>query len=221
MVFTRGGEGCKEIVVYIVIVDYMMSGIPMKNILIIDAHPASSSLCSALVASFRDGAVDRTADVHEIRLRDLAFDPVLHEGYNRRQAWEPGLKQAWADIQWADHLCFVFPTWWGGHPALLQGFFERVFLPGKVVRFPETGHAFDRLMCGKTAQVLTTMDTPVWYDRWVYGRCGVRRVKQTILEFTGMKTRFHVFGGVKGSSDAQRQRWIAEAKMLGARAAAL
>jgi putative NADPH-quinone reductase len=28
-------------------------------------------------------------------------------------------------ILWAEHLVFVYPTWWGTMPALLKGFLDR------------------------------------------------------------------------------------------------
>jgi putative NADPH-quinone reductase len=191
----------------------------MKHILIIDAHPASTSLCSALVESYVAGASGKGVDVREVHLRDLEFDPILHEGYNHRQQWEPDLENVWQAIEQADHMVFVFPTWWGGHPALLQGFFERVFLPGKVAEFHEKGSGWDRLLVGKTAQIITTMDTPYWYYRCFNRDCGIRRVKQTILEFTGLKVQVQAFGGVNGSDQHTREKWLEKAGRLGATAA--
>ena len=192
----------------------------MKKILVIDAHPASTCLCSALVSAYVDGADSKNAEVREVHLRDLAFDPVLHEGYRVEQEWEPDLQEVWQLVEWAGHICIVYPTWWGGHPALLQGFFERVFLPGKVARFHEKGSGHDKLLAGRTADLLTTMDTPYWYYRCFNKNCGIRRIKQTILEFTGLETRVHAFGGVIKSDQQKREKWIEKAGKLGGRAAA-
>ena len=30
-------------------------------------------------------------------------------------------------ITWADHIIFIYPIWWGGMPAILKGFIDRVF----------------------------------------------------------------------------------------------
>ena len=191
----------------------------MKQILIIDAHPAATSLCSALVERYSAAALDNRAEVREVHLRDLQFDPILHEGYEQRQDWEPDLLSTWQLFEWASHIVFVYPTWWGGHPALLQGFFERVFLPGKVATFHENDSGWDKLLLGKTAQIITTMDTPYWYYRTFYLNCGIRHVKQTILEFTGLKVRVQVFGNVKFSKQKTREKWLKKAAQLGAAAA--
>ena len=191
----------------------------MKQILVIDAHPAQTSLCSALAKAYATGASVAKASTNTICLRDLQFDPVLHEGYAKRQDWEPDLKALWQSIIQADHICFIYPTWWGGHPALLQGIFERVFLPGKVARYHEKGSGWDKLLSSKTSQIITTMDTQYWYYRLINRNCGIKRVKQTILEFTGMKTQVCAFGKVKDSSQSKRESWIKKVEKLGLTAA--
>ncbi len=190
----------------------------MKNILVIDAHPGTDSFCSALAAAFTAGATAQGAEVKTIALRDLEFDPILHGGYKQEQVWELDLQMAWDAIERAEHICFVYPTWWGGHPALMQGFIERVFLPGKVARYHDD-LTWDRLLKGRSADLITTMDTPVWYYRWINRNCGLRRVKQTIMEFTGVKTRVHAFGSVIKSKPSARERWLQAAERIGAAAA--
>jgi putative NADPH-quinone reductase len=190
----------------------------MKRILVIDAHPGSESFCSALASAYSAGAAATGAEVERIDLRDLEFDPILHEGYKQEQAWERDLQLAWEAIEQAAHICIVYPTWWGGHPALMQGFIERVFWPGKVINYHEDG-SWDRLLTGRTADLITTMDTPPWYYRWINRNCGLRRVKQTIMEFTGVKTRTHAFGSVLKSEPSTREQWLQAAESIGAAAA--
>ncbi|MCP4181940.1 MAG: NAD(P)H-dependent oxidoreductase [Hyphomicrobiales bacterium] len=187
----------------------------MKQILVIDAHPTSTSLCSALAKAYCVGASNTGTNVQTICLRDLEFDPILHEGYSQRQEWEPDLSKVWEAIQQANHLCFVYPTWWGGHPALLQGLFERVFLPGKAFKYHETGSGWDKLLAGRSAEVLTTMDSPYWYYRLINRNGGIHRIKKTILEFVGMKTKVHVFDNVRNSSQSKRERWIEKVEKIG------
>ena len=191
-----------------------------KRILLIDAHPARKSLCSALAGAYGDAARAAGATVETLALRDLDFDPILHEGYSLIQQWEPDLDKAWAAIERAEHFCLVYPTWWGGHPALLQGFFERVFVPGKAFKYHDSDPWWDRLLAGRSADVLTTMDTPPWFYRLAYRNSGVVRLKKTILEFTGIRTRAHLFGPVRKSDPKKRDAWFAKAAALGRAAAA-
>jgi putative NADPH-quinone reductase len=125
------------------------------------------------------------------------------------------------DIAWAQHLVWVYPIWWGGLPALLKGFLDRIFLPGFAFKYRANSVLWDRLLTGRTAELLVTMDTPPWYYRWVQRQPGHRQMKQTILEFSGIRpVRVHSFGPVVNSSDAARAGWIKHACKLGARAGA-
>lgn len=190
-----------------------------KRILVIDAHPAADRFCSALAERYAAAAAGAGADVETIALRDLAFDPILHRGYGPRQDWEPDLERIFAAIEHAEHICFVYPTWWGGHPALLQGFFERVFLPGKTFRYHADDPYWDKLLAGRSADVLTTMDSPGWYYRFVNRNGGINRIRKTILEFVGLETKVTVFDRVKYSDEKKRAGWLDRAAALGRRVA--
>lgn len=191
------------------------------RILIILGQPSSSSLCAALAQAYADAARQSGAEVRLLQLGDMAFDPILHHGYERIQPLEPDLQAAQADITWAQHLVWVYPIWWGGLPALLKGFLDRIFLPGFAFKYRPNSALWDRLLTGRSAELLVTMDSPPWYYRWVQRQPGHRQMKQTILEFSGIQpVRVHSFGPVIRSSDATRARWIQRAHALGARAGA-
>lgn len=152
------------------------------------------------------------------RLADLQFDPILHEGYQQIQALEPDLQQAQADIRWAEHLVWVFPIWWGGVPALLKGFLDRVLLPGFAFKY-RPGKAFpEKLLHGRTADLLVTLDTPSWYYRWVYRMPGLNQIRRTTLAFCGIKPlKTLTFGPLIDATPARRRRWLEQASRLGAR----
>jgi putative NADPH-quinone reductase len=187
-----------------------------KRILVILGHPADESFCGSLAQSFAEGARSAGNEVRFLSLRDLAFDPVLHDGYATIQELEPDLANAQAGITWAQHIAFVYPIWWGAMPALLKGFIDRIFLPGFAFRYREGSRFWDRLLSGRSAQLLVTMDTPPWYFRWVYRMPGHNQMKRTILEFSGIKpVAISNFGPIRGSSQQQRKRWLAEARKHG------
>ena len=72
---------------------------------------------------------------------------------------------------------------------------------------------------GRTAHLIVTMDTPAWYYRWVFRRPGHNQMKRTILGFCGIKvTKISEFAPVKGSTQQQREKWIALARELGVKA---
>ena len=189
-----------------------------KNILVILGHPDTNSFCGSLTRAYIDSAKVSGSEVRELQLGELKFDPILWNGYNKIQELEPDLAKAQELIQWSNHIVFVYPNWWGAMPALMKGFFDRVFLPGFAFKYRE-GSAPDKLLSGRTAHLMVTMDTPAWYYRWIYRRPGHNEMKRTILEFCGIKVvKISEFAPIKDSSQQQREKWIAIAKDLGSKA---
>ena len=187
----------------------------MKKIAIILGHPDQTSFCAGLAATYAQAAVAQGHEVRWLKLGDMKFDPILRGGYRQRQPLEPDLVQAQDALLWADHHVFVYPIWWGGMPALLKGFFDRVFLPGFAFAYRPKSAFWDKLLAGRSAQLLVTLDTPVWYFRWVYRMPGHHQMKRTILEWTGVKpVRLAQFGPIRGSSDKQRGQWHVEVAKL-------
>ena len=190
-----------------------------KRILMILGTPKNVSLCTALGEAYAQGARDKGHVVRQLKLGEMSFDPILRSGYEQSQTLEPDLLEAQRQIHWAEHLVFVYPVWWGGIPALLKGFFDRTFLPGFAFKYRNRSQLWDKLLSGRTADLLVTMDTPPWYFRWIYGAPAHRQMIRTILGFSGIKTRrLSEFAPVRPSSEAQRQNWLRRAESLGSRA---
>lgn len=190
----------------------------MKRILIIQAHPNNNSFCQALAEAYEAGARASACEVRRINLHELEFDPILHHGNRGEQALEPHLAQAQKDIAWAGHLVWVYPNWWGSMPALLKGFIDRTLLPGFAYKYRAHSSLWDKLLTGRTAHLLVTMDTPGWYYRWIWNRPGHNQMKHTVLGFCGIKTTgITEFAPVHGSTPRQREEWLTLAKTLGQR----
>jgi len=155
-----------------------------------------------------------------LELGRLAFDPVLKFGYRRRMEWEDDLAGAQEAIRWAEHLVFVYPNWWGTMPALLKGFIDRVFLPGFAFRYRERGKLWDKLLKGRSARLIVTMDTPPLINRWMYGHAGHKVMKRNILQFCGIRpVRVTEIGPVRGSTEQRRSAWLDKAERFGERRA--
>ncbi|MEL6973475.1 MAG: NAD(P)H-dependent oxidoreductase, partial [Bacteroidota bacterium] len=139
-------------------------------------------------------------------------------GYQKRTELEPDLLAAWEQIQWADHLVWVHPVWWGGLPALMKGFIDRLFLPGFAFQYRENSLWWDKLLKGKTARILTTLDQPGWFYRLFYGRPSINQLKRSTLQFTGVDpVRVSIFGPIRNSKLPQREKWLEQTTKLGIR----
>ncbi len=186
----------------------------MKKILIINGHPDKKSLCHAFTDAYQKGA-QGTAEVRRIDLVDLQFDPILRYGYRVPHELEPDLLKAQQDILWAEHLVWVYPIWWGTFPALLKGFLDRVLLPGFAFKYHKTDPFWDKLLKGRTARVITTMDTPGFFYRIMYAYAGHKIMNRQVLGFTGIKAAFTTFAPTRNSKPEQRQQWLAKVEQLG------
>ena len=136
----------------------------MKQILIINGHPDKESFNYALSAAYIKGVNKTDAELTQINISDLDFNPNLRFGYRKRMELEPDLVDAIDKIKKADHIVWVFPIWWGGYPALMKGFIDRTFLPGITFQPIEGKPLPKKLLKGKSARLIITSDTPKWYD---------------------------------------------------------
>ena len=187
-----------------------------KKILIINGHPNKESLNFGLAESYKKGALESNAKVQEIIISNLKFNPNLEFGYQKRTELEPDLLNAWEKIKWADHLVWVHPVWWGGLPAITKGFIDRLFLPGFAFQYKENSLFWDKLLNGKTAHIITTLDQPSWYYWLVYGRPSVNQLKKCTLQFCGInQVKVSYFGIIKKSNERTRQKWISTIEKLG------
>jgi NAD(P)H dehydrogenase (quinone) len=113
------------------------------RILVVFAHPLETSFVSALHARVLEilGASGHIVD--DLDLYAERFDPVMSpEGllrYVDTSANTCGVESYVQRLRAAEALVLVFPVWFDGLPAIMQGYFQRVFLPGVAVRIDETG----------------------------------------------------------------------------------
>jgi NAD(P)H dehydrogenase (quinone) len=193
----------------------------MAKIMLVLGHPQrQNTFCEALSDAYAEGA---RAAGHEVSLFVLAgmdFDPILREGYHQEQPLEPDLKKAYAALVACDHVVMVFPLWCGDMPALLKGFIERLLQPDLVRRW-NTVNAMDwHIFENKTARIVMTMMMPVSIYRWWYGGHALKLLKRNILQFIGIApVRHTLYGMVSTSKPEQRDRWLAEMRELGGKAA--
>lgn len=189
------------------------------NILLILGHPNQASFCNAIVEQYVNGA--GKAEVKILRLSQLHFNPIS-QGYTVPMPLEPDLELAQQHIGWADHLVFVYPTWWGDMPALLKGFLDRVLMPGFAFKYRKDSIWWDRLLKGKTARIITTMDGPSWWHYMMHFAPGINALKRATLHFCGIATvHTTIIGGVRKSNPEQRRKWLESIQNLGARDARL
>jgi len=113
----------------------------MVKALVLFAHPCEESFSASLHKVVVDTLQARGWQVDDCDLNAEGFSPVL-TAQERRTYHEVGVNTA--PVQgYVDRLCaaevlvLVFPVWNFGFPAILKGFFDRVFLPGVSFRLED------------------------------------------------------------------------------------
>ena len=188
-----------------------------RKIVVINAHPSSTSFNQALMQAYIE-AVPSDLQVEVIEIGKLHFDPNLKYGYEQRMELEPDLQAAWSKIMSADHLVWIFPVWWGGLPAVAKGFIDRLFLPSQAFSYFENSNRIRGHLKRKTARIITTLDQAGWTYKWYFGEPSTRQLKNTTLKFCGVgSVKTHYLGSIRGSSLAQRQIWLGLMKELAQR----
>ncbi|WP_165020333.1 NAD(P)H-dependent oxidoreductase [Dysgonomonas sp. ZJ279] len=187
----------------------------MKKVLIINGHPDRESFCHALHQSYKKGSLSKGSEVQEIALADMVFNPNLAYGYRKRTELEPDMLEAWAKLQWAEHIVWIYPTWWASMPAILKGFIDRLFLPGFAFEYQEKSPFPKKLLVGKTSEIISTMDSPVWYYKWIVGDIGGKLIRKNIGAFCGIKNiRTTYLAVMKTSTAEQRIKWLQKVERI-------
>jgi NAD(P)H dehydrogenase (quinone) len=173
-------------------------------------------LCHPQPGSLNHAAADRvrkalTAAGHVVRFHDLyadRFDPVLSSAELRRgYSFDPLVQACCNELETAGGLLFVHPEWWGGPPALLKGWIERVFRPGLAYELMEEEGEHRRtqgLLGGRRALVIATTDRAepglletFWSD--------------AVLAYSGITAqRILVLRSLRRASAAERSAWLEE-----------
>ncbi|WP_084079256.1 NAD(P)H-dependent oxidoreductase [Demequina sp. NBRC 110057] len=195
----------------------------MTRIAVIIGHPLPGSLSHALAAAYAESASAAGAEVRTIDLADpsaATAHPTTRAQLRHPDAGggelDPAVASAIDTVDWADHLVFVYPEWWGSAPAVLKAFVDRVFLAGFAFRYRGDGRGWDKLLTGRTARILHTMDSPRRWNRWVYRDSSLWWLRRATLWYSGVRTvGTTVLTPVRGSSAATRERWIAAAARAG------
>ncbi len=188
----------------------------MKKILIINGHPDKESFNFGISDAYKKGAEKSGAEVKEIIVRELNFNPNLEFGYRKRMELEPDLIDSQEKIMWSEHIVIVYPVWWGSFPAIMKGFFDRTLLAPFSYKKRENSLWLDKMLGGRSARVICTLDQPGWSYWLMFGKPSHNSIKKSILNFTGIKpVKITSIGPLKDSKKEWRNKWIEKIEKMG------
>lgn len=185
------------------------------RVLVVYAHPDPESFAARL----RDtvvGTLERCG--HDVDLVDLhveGFDPVL-----RAEAWadqrlglgpRPEVAGHVDRLLAAEALVLVHPTWWSGQPAILKGWFDRVWAEGVAYsRSPGRGRLHSHLRGLRRLVVVTTHGSPRRVNL-LQGESGRHLAMRSLRRFAHPLARFRwvALYGMDEDEPARREAFVA------------
>lgn len=186
-----------------------------KRVLVLDGNPKKSSFSGALAEAYVRSA-EKNNEVQLLKISDIEFNSDLSCGYDEKLPLEDSLKSFQASIEWCEHLVIVTPIWWGTLPAKLKGLIDRTFLPGFAFQYEKGKSIPNKLLKGRTARVIMTMDTPPWYYFLIQNSPAIKQLKAPTLEFVGFSpVKSKMIGPIISSSKDTRAKWINDVFKLG------
>jgi NAD(P)H dehydrogenase (quinone) len=155
------------------------------NCLLVTAHPLADSLCATLAAQALSALTDAGHDVTVEDLYRNGFGAAL-TSEERRSYYGPSydsgaVRGETQRLLAAEGIVLVFPTWWFGFPAILKGWFDRVWAPGIAYdHATDFGPIRPKLLGLRRMLAVTSLGSPWWVDRLVM-RLPVKRILKTAI----------------------------------------
>lgn len=181
--------------------------------LVVYCHPLPTSL----VAAARDRVLAGLAQTGaEVRLFDLYADGFVPEfsAAERAAHLEPGSDPTITEhaeaLQWCDTLILVYPTWWAGQPAMLKGWFDRVWVNAVAWTLPEGKNRLQpRLRNVRRIVAVTTHGSPKYINA-IEGEGGKRTLTRALRAMCHPLCRVDwvALYGVDRCTDTTRARFL-------------
>ncbi len=144
------------------------------RVLVIYCHPVAESFAAAAHATVLQALRDAGHEVTDVDLYAERFDPVMSRqerlDYLNTERNERLVKRYDDQLVGAEALVLVYPAWWYSMPAMLKGYFDRVWLPGVAFDVTPTGVVTtERLKALRRIVVVTTYGGSWWLVRIAMG----------------------------------------------------
>ncbi len=189
-----------------------------RRVFIWVAHPGTDTLSHGLADAYQKGCESVSGvEVRRMDLGQMQFNADTYAGYDDEgRELEPDLV-AWQEgIAWANHLFFIHLLVFLFLELVPKAVLDRAFTPGFAFKYKGRGLAWEKLLAGRTADVVITSDTPPLLDTLIFGKPGRKVLKNQVLGFSGIKARKVLqFGSVKTADEAKIRKWLKQAEGLG------
>ena len=184
------------------------------RVLVLYAHPLSDSFAAALHRAVVTALSEAGHEVDDCDLYASGFNPVMtppeRRAHNSPNPDFSAVEHHVERLRAADAVVLCFPVWWYGMPAILKGYFDRVWVNGVAFHLRVGGKIEPGLHRLKKLGVVTTYGAPWWLIKLVL-RDPVRAVIHTGIRglcTRHVKTRFFALYNIESRSSAETARFL-------------
>jgi NAD(P)H dehydrogenase (quinone) len=137
------------------------------NIFIVYAHPSQKSFTFKVLEQLIKGLTEakhqiKISDLYQMNFKpDMSTQEYEREGLINQELQIPedvSIEQQ--KIEWADCIIFVYPLWWSDCPAILKGWFDRVYTLGYAYGYDENGNTSMKMKTIPFGLVICTAGHP-------------------------------------------------------------
>lgn len=163
---------------------------PIKNVLIITAHPTENSLAHSLTQKIAEQYSRQGINVDINDLHRSSFQAAITNSdlavYHGTEPLPDDIKAEQARVDRADMLVFVFPVYWWSVPAILKGWFDRVLTLGWAYKTTEDGRIVGVLKKMPVRLVATAGSDKEGFDRHGYTTAINTQIVEGVFGFCGL-----------------------------------
>ncbi|NIE96277.1 NAD(P)H-dependent oxidoreductase [Acinetobacter sp. Tr-809] len=161
-----------------------------QHALIVITHPDTQSLSHQIAQHISHDLTGKGISVEIVDLNKEGFQAAMTlsdiEAYRGRQALDADVQFEQARFDRADMVYFIFPVYWWSVPAVLKGWFERVFSQDWAYKYDEQGNLSGILKNIPVKLIGTAAGTQSGYDRHGYTQAIHKQIVEGIFAYCGI-----------------------------------
>lgn len=183
------------------------------RVLIVYANPNPESL-SNRVKNLISGVLKKRDFEVEVRdLYQMQFNPVFSQADQSDETRPADVKREQEFISWAELIYFIYPIWWSGFPAIMKGYFDRVFSHGFAYSFSDQGVI--KHLEGKKAVIINHHGSPeAAYNGDQYHALRLTS-DEGIMRFCGIEVLEHkFFPSAVNATEDEKKAYLEEIRNL-------
>ena len=181
------------------------------------AYPLKTGLAVELHRTVVDALREAGHEVDDLDLYAEGFDPILNEDdrtiYHDLEINQRRMRPYVERLQAADALVLCHPVWNFGWPAMLKGYFDRVFLPGVSFKIDEAGVLSPGLDNIRKLATVTTYGVDRWRALYLGDppRMNATRFLRVVCN-RKVKVKYLALYGINAMTEERAARFLARVR---------